>query len=101
MGGDGAGVGTGPLSEEEAERIIRSRIASHRRYPALARHRGVEGVVTLSLLHRADGTVDVQVVRGADPMLDEAARRAVLSSAPLPRFRDGLRIELEYRLSAP
>ncbi len=81
--------------------MIRSRIASHRHYPALARRRGVEGVVKLSLARRADGSVDVAVVRGADPMLDDAARKAVLASAPLPRFRDGLQIELEYRLTSP
>ena len=94
----GGGAGSG---EEDLERRIRSRIVQHRRYPALARRRGIEGTVRLSLAVRADGSVDVFVVRGADPMLDEAAREAVLAAAPLPVVRQRMEIDLEYRLVEP
>lgn len=99
-GGGGAGAAEGE-DEAEVARRIRARIAAHRRYPALARQRGIEGTVRLSLQVRPDGSVDVAVVRGADPMLDEAAREAVLASAPLPPTRERLEIDLEYHLLSP
>ena len=91
--GGGGGGGGGDL-----RRIIGDRIRSHRHYPALARRRGVEGTVWLSLAIGRDGSVTADVIRGADPVLDCAAREAALSAAPLP-FVDGpVEVPLTFRL---
>lgn len=84
------------MSELRAQ--ILARVRAHRYYPTLARRRGIEGTVGLSLTIAADGSVAVRVVRSADPSLDEAARQAVLASAPLPVVPGRLDLDLEYRL---
>ena len=91
--GAGAGSGRGDLASRIADMI-----RSHRRYPALARRRGIEGTVGLALAIDDDGSVHVEVVRSADPMLDDAAREAVLAAAPLPVVHGPLTIDLEFRL---
>lgn len=58
-------------------------INEHRRYPAKAYARGVEGRVTCSFVINADGTVsNVTVIRGVEPSLNREAVR-ILSSMPV------------------
>lgn len=78
--------------------LIVDRIRAHRQYPPLARRRGIEGTVGLRIAIRGDGSVDVRVVRSADPSLDEAARQAVLAAAPLPSVAGPLDLDLAFRL---
>ena len=96
-GGGGTG-GVGAVGGADVRRLIAERIREHRRYPTLARRRGLQGTVWLSLAIAPDGSVDARVSRGADPLLDEAAREAALAAAPLP-FVDGtVEVPLTFRL---
>ena len=54
-------------------------------YPELARRAHVEGVLLLEAIIGADGSVrDVQVIRGASPLLDPSAVEAVRRWRYLP-----------------
>ncbi|HEX2573520.1 MAG TPA: energy transducer TonB [Polyangia bacterium] len=78
---------------------MRSKIRSHRRYPELARRRGIEGKVEVSFRILPDGQVtELMVRRSADPMLDEAALAAVRAASPLPPFPEPLTVELDFGL---
>jgi|GEM_PF-3285819 len=55
-------------------------IAANTRYPEIAKKNGITGVVYVSYIVDVDGTVrDVKIVRGADPYLDEEAKRVISS----------------------
>jgi protein TonB len=60
-------------------------------YPWNARQQGLEGVVTLTIEMRADGTVgEVQVARSSgSSVLDDAARQAVQQWTHTPATRNG------------
>jgi protein TonB len=59
-------------------------------YPATARRAGVEGQVVVRARVTAEGTVhEVQLRRGAHPLLDEAALDAVERWRFTPALRDG------------
>jgi TonB family protein len=106
----GAAAGGGPVAAPVAvagaidvRRLIAeatARIRAHRRYPELARRRGIEGTVRLAFRVLPDGRVSELTVRKSadDASLDEAAREAVLESVPLPPI-DFAEIDLEFRLS--
>jgi protein TonB len=80
-------------------RAALERIRAHRRYPELARRRGLEGTVTLTFTVAADGSVGgLRVKRGVDPMLDDAALEAVREAAPLPAALGFVEVELDFRL---
>ena len=92
--GGGTGDGTG-----NAIASLLARIRAHRRYPELARRQGIEGTVGLRFHVRPDGSAEIEVVRSADPSLDEAAREAVIAAAPLPRLQGPQEIDLDFRLT--
>ena len=104
--GHGTGQGTTPGSggggggdSQRLLALVRSKIRSHRRYPELARRRGIEGKVEVSFRILSDGRVsELMVRRGADPMLDEAALAAVRAASPLPPFPEPLTVELDFGL---
>lgn len=92
-------VEAGPSPEEllaryEAE--LRQRIAAHKRYPSLARRRGVEGTVRLVLSIDPDGRLTAVQSPGRAPLvLARAARRAAEQAAPFAPPPDGaFRVEL-------
>jgi protein TonB len=98
-GGIGSGPPAAPAAPTIDKALLRQRIREHRRYPELARRRGIEGVVGLHFQVRSDGSVaDLAVTRSADESLDEAAREAVLAAAPLPPVAGVVEIDLEFRL---
>jgi TonB family protein len=101
-GGAGQGSKPGPGSGGDPQRLlalVRNKIRSHRRYPELARRRGIEGKVEVSFRILPDGRVTELVVRrGADPILDEAALAAVRAASPLPPFPELLTVELDFGL---
>ncbi len=103
--GGAAGAGAGPARVGDGlgdalrrlEAAVRARAA--RDYPALARRRGLEGTVELRFRLRPDGgVVGLEVVRSAGPVLDEAARAAVLAAAPLPYYPAPVTLPIRYRL---
>jgi TonB family protein len=73
-------------------------------YTEAARAAGVEGVMTLECVVRADGTVsDAQVVKSLHPSLNEEALRAVAEWRFKPGTKDGMavavRVEIEMSFS--
>ena len=60
-------------------------------YPAFALAARIQGDVVLQALVGPDGTVTAaDVVRSVHPLLDEAARRAVLQYSYRPGLRNGI-----------
>jgi protein TonB len=74
-------------------------------YPDLARAAQLEGDVLLEATIASTGTVgNVRVLRSVHPLLDEAARKAVLKYEYLPGKRNGVpeaatvRITVSFRM---
>jgi protein TonB len=74
-------------------------------YPTVARAAALEGDVLVQAVVSADGKVrDVQVLQAVHPVLDEAARKAVLQYEYTPGRRNGIpesavmRITVSFRL---
>lgn len=62
-------------------------ISENLKYPPDAQDNNIQGKVTLKFVVNADGSVDrIEILRGADPLLDNEAIRVVKS---LPKFRPG------------
>jgi TonB family protein len=81
-------------------RDLLDRIRAARRYPELARRREVEGTVVVGFSVGRDGRAhDLRVVRGADPLLDQAAREAVERAAPLPVLDGPVEVDVEFQLT--
>ncbi len=96
--GDGAVGGGGRAGDGFLADLV-ARIRAHRRYPELARRRGIEGTVVLRFSVRPDGRVAaLEVIGSADPALDEAARDAVLDAAPLPPVEGPVELPIAFAL---
>ena len=66
---------------------LRKYIASHVKYPNIARENGIEGKVYVRFCVTSKGTVEkVSIARGVDPILDKEALRVVKS---LPKWKPG------------
>jgi len=75
----------------EADRLavymaeVRSRVAAHKRYPSMARSRGIEGLVIVRVAIGADGSLEsVEVAGEGSGVLARATRQAVERAAPFP-----------------
>jgi TonB family protein len=69
-------------------------------YPEAAQRAGLEGVVVLKATIDAQGRLqDLRVLRGVDPLLDEAALAAVRQWRFRPATRDGKPVRVEYMLT--
>ncbi len=77
-------------------------------YPPMALENGIEGVVTIDFLVKADGSIgDIKIVRMVDPDLEEEAIRIVKS---MPKWNPGVyngvavdswfRVPIKFRLPA-
>ncbi len=74
--------------EDKGYAGFREFISENIRYPEEASEQGIEGRVFVQLTVKADGSVgNVNVVRGADPLLDREAVRVVEAS---PRWNPGM-----------
>lgn len=91
FGAMAADVPTFPGGAEALTKFINDNM----KYPAPAKENGVEGVVTLKLTIKADGTVgSIKIVRMVDPDLEqEAIRIAKIMPAWIPADKDGQPIE--------
>ena len=74
-------------------------------YPTVARAAPLQGDVIVQAVVGTDGKVrDVQVLQAVHPVLDEAARKAVLQYVYTPKLRNGIpesavmRITVSFRL---
>lgn len=95
-------VGT---QEDELARYverIRDLVHHQKRYPRMARKRGIEGLVTIRLRIDASGSVDaLEIESGAPGILSRATEQAVRQAAPFPAPPDGANVillDLEYSL---
>jgi len=80
--------------EDEKERAGRERemyfseiinlIEKNKFYPRAARRRGIQDDVRIGFSVKADGTVEFLGVDGKAPILNQAAKDAVMNSTPLP-----------------
>ena len=98
--GSGSGVGPGGIgSNADIAALIQARILAHRRYPLLARKRGLEGTVEVVFRVDARGNVvDLRVDKSAGELFDAAAVDAVRASAPLPVCAQPVRVPIRFRL---
>ena len=97
-GGPGAGVGGGSGGGDLAG-LIQARIMAHRRYPLLARKRGLEGTVEVVFrVDAAGNVVDLRVDKSAGDLFDSAAVDAVRAAAPLPPCAQSIRVPIRFRL---
>lgn len=66
---------------------LRKYIATHVKYPNIARENGIEGKVYIRFCVTSKGTVEkVSIIRGVDQILDKEARRVVRA---LPKWKPG------------
>ena len=79
---------------------IRKRIEASKRYPPLARERGIEGIVSLLFELNEDGGIKrVEIVRSSGQrILDEAAVEAVKAAQPFPYYPHPIRLAIRYLL---
>jgi len=77
--------------------VPRYKVNPYPRYPAIARRRGYEGVVILSVLVCADGSVsDVKIAESSGRgILDRAAIKSVEKWRFEPATRDGIPVDME------
>ena len=77
-------------------------LAQNKRYPRASRRRNEEGVVSLSFVAHADGSVsDVKISKSSGhKRLDNAVLDMIKRSTPLPKFTQGME-ESELRISLP
>jgi protein TonB len=77
-------------------------IEAHKRYPAMARRRRLEGRVRVSFRLHANGTVTDLGCTGGHTWLCRAATQAVVAAAPLPQLPKKLRTQapltLQFRM---
>ncbi|MBI5500770.1 MAG: TonB family protein [Deltaproteobacteria bacterium] len=105
--GAGTGVGAGGATGEgaspdpdpcrAASAAVRAAVDARKRYPPVARRRGISGTVEVAFVVAADGTVaEVRVaLPSGAALLDEAALEAVRAAAPFAV--GGCRFELPVR----
>jgi protein TonB len=95
--GSGRGAGSDELAAYVA--LVRERLAAHKRYPPLARKRGLEGSVLVRLAIAGDGALsDVHAVGSAPDLLARSAVDAARRASPLPPPPRGpVRIEVPMR----
>jgi len=89
-------VGPGPDRNRLIAQAL-ARIRAERHYPELARRRGIEGTVHIAFVVGTDGHPRNITTQAADPLLEEAAREAVLRAAPLPPLGPA-ELDLDFHL---
>ncbi len=98
--GPPAGDGDAGGGPEGTAGLLRERIQSRIVYPKEAVRRGLEGEVLLRI-HVATGGVpnEVRIARSSGArLLDDAARRGVVSAAPLPSAPGWVEVPVRFRL---
>ncbi|MEW6427937.1 MAG: energy transducer TonB [Thermodesulfobacteriota bacterium] len=96
-----------PVDNEGRQRYLEElfgHIESRKHYPAAARRRRLEGGVEVSFVLTGAGAIEDLHVSGGHPMLQDAARKSLERSLPLPLPGDGvalplaIRFHMEFRL---
>jgi len=87
-----------PLFQDGDENLFARWVSQHMIYPQEAKDKGIEGKVLCAFTVNEEGkVVNVEVLRGADPLLDEASI-AVISSSPAwtPGKHKGKKVAVAY-----
>jgi protein TonB len=99
--GPGRGRGGGDAIASYVASVLR-RIEAKKRYPSLARSRGVEGTVVVTLwISPIGGLERVEVGGNASPLLVSSTRDAIEKASPFPPPPDGMpsiRVPIRYAL---
>lgn len=99
--GGGRGTGGGDPVASYVASVLR-RIETKKRYPPLAKSRGVEGIVVVTLwISPAGGLERLEVGGGASPLLVSSTRDAIEKASPFPPPPDGMpsiRVPIRYAL---
>jgi len=75
------------------QQLIKEKIEENKRYPLLARNKGIEGEVWIKFEILKDGKVkNINVVKSSHhQILDKAARESIKKANPFPPFPEGLK----------
>ncbi len=73
-----------PDRADEYRKLVLRRVEQHKRYPRLARRRGLEGELRIFLALDASGRIQALQVRGGHRLLRGAAEQAVKNALPFP-----------------
>lgn len=100
--GNSASSGGNPGAKASYTNQLLSILAQNKRYPRASRRRSEEGVVTLSFIAHADGSVSNLLITQSSgyKRLDKAVLDMIRKSTPLPKFSDGM-TETELKISLP
>lgn len=93
-------AGRAGLPEPEERRMIREAIERAKRYPRLARERGIQGVVHVRFKLRPSGDVEQVEVLGSSghDVLDAASVKTVYRASPMPYVNGWLEVPMAYVL---
>lgn len=93
-------AGRAGLLESEELRMIREAIERAKRYPRLARERGIQGVVHVRFKLRPSGDVEQVEVLGSSghDVLDAASVKTVYRASPMPYVNGWLEVPMAYVL---
>ncbi|MCI0348741.1 MAG: energy transducer TonB [Acidobacteriales bacterium] len=80
---------------DSSNRKLKSKVAPA--YPELAKKLGITGLVRLELLVASDGTVKTVTVKGGNPVLAEAAERALHKWRYAPGEQETIPVEVNFR----
>ncbi|MGE5301031.1 MAG: energy transducer TonB [Acidobacteriota bacterium] len=84
-----------------AVNTIRAAIERAKRYPPLARRRGLEGTVTAEFTISARGYPEnIRIVRSSGhEILDSAAKKTILRASPFPAVKGILEVPITFRIA--
>jgi len=87
---------TGP----ETLRLLRNAIEKAKKYPAIAKRRGLEGTVITEFSINSKGFPEnIRIAKSSGfQILDSATKDTILRSAPLPHFNGLIEIPITFRL---
>jgi TonB family protein len=83
----------GGLREDSSDLFKRLIASPHPAYPELARRARIQGVVTLQVKVKTDGSVEVMKILSGEPVLADAATEAVKRWRANPATINGTRVE--------
>jgi TonB family protein len=80
---------------DNSNRKLKSKVAPT--YPELAKKLGITGLVRLEVLVLTDGTVKTVTVKGGNPVLAEAAEKALHKWRYAPGEQETIAVEVTFR----
>lgn len=87
-------------TKEEGDAELNRYIATHVKYPQIARENGIQGRVYVSFVVSKTGKVtEIKILRGVDPALDEEAVKVIKSLPPFsPGKQRGKPVKVAYNV---